>query len=282
MPGIVLECAQFGDFDSFDVIRSLTSMAGLTDAELPTPIATGLPTMYYVDTTVVEGETYYYKFRVWRDGVALVSDELRVVSVSDPFEGSVVCLMRFEGNLRDEKGNVWIPLKPDNTYLGVDSLIVEGVDQNGLYCSNTQFLDFGTTDFCFEFLFIRRSHQNWEQFYCSGSTSWGGLDSLISTNNKALYYAGGTVVTSSALALTTGVLEHYAVTRSSGLIRLFYNGVKVMEEADSSYRNYSHNGAVLFGTRIPGFNSPAARFKGVRITKGNARYTAAFTPPTQF
>ena len=48
MGGVVLECAQFGDFDSFDVIRSLTSMAGLTDAQLPTPIATGLLTIYYV------------------------------------------------------------------------------------------------------------------------------------------------------------------------------------------------------------------------------------------
>jgi len=57
MPGIVLECSQHGDFDSFDVIRSLTSMVGLADSALPSPIATGLLTMYYVDTTVFEDVT---------------------------------------------------------------------------------------------------------------------------------------------------------------------------------------------------------------------------------
>ncbi|MEX5287321.1 discoidin domain-containing protein [Acinetobacter towneri] len=81
MPGIVLECSQHGDFDSFDVIRSLTSMNGVSDSNLPLPIATGLLTMYYVDTTVVEGGTYYYKFRVWRDGAALVSDEVKVLAI---------------------------------------------------------------------------------------------------------------------------------------------------------------------------------------------------------
>jgi len=99
MPGIVLECAQFGDFDSFDVIRSLTSMAGLTDAELPTPIATGLLTMYYVDTTVVEDVTYYYKFRVWRDGVALVSDEIGITA--QLYDPNILINMPFSEDMLD-------------------------------------------------------------------------------------------------------------------------------------------------------------------------------------
>lgn len=80
---IVLECAQFGDFDSFDVIRSLTSMASTPDSALPAPIATGLKTMYYVDNTVVKGGTYYYKFRVWRGSESLVSDEVKVVALQN-------------------------------------------------------------------------------------------------------------------------------------------------------------------------------------------------------
>ncbi|WP_312069454.1 hypothetical protein, partial [Acinetobacter sp.] len=72
MAGIRLEWAQFGDFDSFDVIRSNTSMIGVADANLPSPIATNLKTMYYVDTTVAEDSTYYYKVRAWRDGVSMV------------------------------------------------------------------------------------------------------------------------------------------------------------------------------------------------------------------
>lgn len=82
MPGIRLEFAQFGDFDSFDIIRSNTSMSSIADVDLPSPIATDLTTMYYVDTTVVEGATYYYKIRVWRSGASIVSDETSVIASS--------------------------------------------------------------------------------------------------------------------------------------------------------------------------------------------------------
>lgn len=75
MAGIRLEWAQFGDFDSFDVLRS----DALMDINaLPSPIATNLPTMYYVDTTVIEGATYYYRVVAWRDGVSKVSGEVTV------------------------------------------------------------------------------------------------------------------------------------------------------------------------------------------------------------
>lgn len=77
MAGIRLEWAQFGDFDSFDVLRADEPMdVGV----LPSPIATGLSTMYYVDSNVIEGLTYYYKIRVNRDGIYFVSDELKAVA----------------------------------------------------------------------------------------------------------------------------------------------------------------------------------------------------------
>ena len=114
MGGVVLECAQFGDFDSFDVIRSVTSMVGLADNALPSPIATGLKTMYYVDNTVTQGGTYYYKFRVWRGGKSLVSDEVRVYTTIDVYASYVKALLRFDGDLEDETGLVWN--KPLVTY----------------------------------------------------------------------------------------------------------------------------------------------------------------------
>lgn len=79
--GIRLEFAQFGHFTSFDVIRSTASMASVADADLPTPIATGLKTMYYVDTSVAEGITYYYRVRVWRGSESFVSAE-RIIHAS--------------------------------------------------------------------------------------------------------------------------------------------------------------------------------------------------------
>lgn len=80
MASITLEFAQFSHFDSFEVIRSLTSMASTPDSALPAPIATGLKTMHYIDTTVTEGVTYFYRVRVLRGNDRFVSDELRVVA----------------------------------------------------------------------------------------------------------------------------------------------------------------------------------------------------------
>ena len=80
MAGIRLEWAQFGDFDSFDVIRSNVPM---DISALPSPIATNLSTMYYVDTTVVEGAIYYYRVVAWRDGVSKMSGEIKVGAKSN-------------------------------------------------------------------------------------------------------------------------------------------------------------------------------------------------------
>lgn len=82
MAGIRLEWAQFGKFDSFDVIRSSTSMVGVSDEDLPEPIATNLQRMYYVDTLVTEGATYFYKIRVWRDGQSIVSEEFEALALA--------------------------------------------------------------------------------------------------------------------------------------------------------------------------------------------------------
>lgn len=81
MPGVKLEWAQFGDFDSFDIIRSATSMLEVPDENLPEPIAVNIQKMYYFDNLVTEGSTYFYKIRVWRDGVARVSNEFEITAL---------------------------------------------------------------------------------------------------------------------------------------------------------------------------------------------------------
>ncbi|MHA3082118.1 LamG domain-containing protein [Acinetobacter sp. ANC 5383] len=76
MAGIRLEFAQFGDFDSFDIIRSTSSMASIADADLPNPVVTGLKTMYFFDDTAKSNTTYYYKIRVWRGLESITSSEI--------------------------------------------------------------------------------------------------------------------------------------------------------------------------------------------------------------
>lgn len=143
MAGIRLEFAQFGAFDSFEIIRSDSSMASVADEDLPSPIATGLTTMYYVDTTVVVGTTYYYKVRVNRDGVSIVSDEISVIAnLRLPWTPHALTLA------------LWLDAKDASTLtVDLDNTVSEWRDKSGNNrhaVQNTVSLrpSYSTSDFC--------------------------------------------------------------------------------------------------------------------------------------
>jgi concanavalin A-like lectin/glucanase superfamily protein len=78
--------------------------------------------------------------------------------------------------------------------------------------------------------------------------------------------------------VTTNVWRHIAWTRASGVNRLFVNGVKsstdITDAFDTTATRYYY-GASAFGVE-----EYAGYLAELRITKGVARYTANFTPPT--
>ncbi len=119
MAGIRLEWAQFGDFDSFDVIRSATSMAGIADIDLPSPMAIGLTTMYFVDTTVAVGAVYYYRVVAWRDGIKSVSEQIKAWAT----ESVVVIWSDFTTNLIDDTGKTWTAINGASVTDGALTLV---------------------------------------------------------------------------------------------------------------------------------------------------------------
>jgi hypothetical protein len=112
----------------------------------------------------------------------------------------------------------------------------------------------------------------------SGSTGCGIYTSADSGATSKLVYA-----TNSAIAATsTNTIKPYcwtfvAVTRSSGTVRGFLNGVLEFTVTDS--RTFSSSAPTYIGTDVSpqyfnGFINDA------RILKGTAQYTSAFTPNT--
>jgi hypothetical protein len=119
----------------------------------------------------------------------------------------------------------------------------------------------------------------------------------IGTGAYALYIAsGGSVVFQDADSgstiisfgtLSTSTWTHVAVTRSGSTVRGFINGSLI--SSASSTRNFTSNWLTLIGLygtnggEYPG-GTPFGPYTGyiddLRITKGVARYTANFTPPT--
>lgn len=102
---------------------------------------------------------------------------------------------------------------------------------------------------------------------------------LAIKNSQFLYFTNGSNrIVSSTISENTWY--HVAVVRSSGSTKLYVNGTNVgVTYTDAN--NYL-DGTPTIGNYLP---SPTYGFVGyiddVRITKGIARYTANFTPPTQ-
>ena len=88
------------------------------------------------------------------------------------------------------------------------------------------------------------------------------------------YFYDGTVYTSS-IATTLNAWNHIAVVRTSGVLKIFVNGVQGYSAAYT---------ASLDATGVLRIGGTAAYTTGyisnLRIVKGTAIYTAAFTPPT--
>lgn len=108
-----------------------------------------------------------------------------------------------------------------------------------------------------------------------------GFSFTQSTNGSG----GSTETISATSALTVGQWHHLAVTNQGGLYRLFLNGVKV---AERQFTTAPFQGDPTHPLRLGSLDyGPSYNYwlqgsvEEVRVSKGVARYTADFTPPTQ-
>jgi hypothetical protein len=82
-------------------------------------------------------------------------------------------------------------------------------------------------------------------------------------------------------ACSVGAWHHVAATRQSGLLRVFVDGALGATTANDAGHNLSEQSVALALFNYTGFVAFGNGYiDEVRITKGAARYTAGFTPPT--
>jgi hypothetical protein len=154
--------------------------------------------------------------------------------------------------------------------------------------SNTAFA-FGTGDFTVE---------GWVNF---ASLSPGGSGAIVpfcqsdaigsSTNDKWWFgytastlrfatHSSGGFSCSTPFNPSTSTWYYVTATRASGTVRLFVNGVSGTVTTSGTPSGYSLS---QNGLSVGGFSTPAylnGYIQDLRLTKGVARYTATFTPPT--
>jgi hypothetical protein len=173
---------------------------------------------------------------------------------------------------------------------GTGSLYFDGTGGTFLISPGSSNFNFGTGNFTMEGWFYQTavissypSILGNPQRY-SGDGAWAILTSHDTYGVKKLQVyvynydtAGPLLLGSTTLADNTWY--YFAFTRSGSTFRLFLNGVIEATQTFSGALNAADNSMVV------GYNSNLFPFQGyideVRVTKGIARYTANFTPPTQ-
>ena len=153
--------------------------------------------------------------------------------------------------------------------------------------STTNIFNFGTSDFTVEFWFYRTGLGSSNNFIVDGRPSGNNSNTFMlymptSTTAPRYHTASSDQITSS-INLGTNAWTHIAVVRNSGTTTLYMNGVSGGSFSDST--DYVDTGGTTLGfwagssTSYSEYTTPGF-FDDFRVTKGLARYTSGFTPPT--
>lgn len=139
----------------------------------------------------------------------------------------------------------------------------------------------GTGSFTWEFWWYPTALTGYRTPLTKGYAGAGDL--ALQTGNgdgKLNVVISGSVVVASTIAVTVNTWNHVAVVRDSTTLTIYINGTSGGTASNSS--NINSTSAVGVGDASGGSLYPSAGYmEDVRITKGVARYTANFDPPTK-
>lgn len=217
----------------------------------------------------------------------------------DPYWANVVSLLNFPGadgstSIIDAKGKTWTAYgnAQIDTSLGYNTGLFDGDGDSVRTPYVKDDFDWWTGDFTIEAWIYVVTLANW--YYVDGAFTGTNLigcaNATTSTNYwsfglspggivRFYYYSGAPNSVDSSAPITTGTLQHIAMSKDSSGIRLAVNGAVETAVAVSGTPLSSTSGVVLTLGQI--FNkSIAGHVRALRITKGVARYTSNFTPPS--
>jgi len=165
------------------------------------------------------------------------------------------------------------------------SVLFNGSNQY-LSLPNTSTMQMGTSDYTVEAWIYPTANGQANGSNIFGQSAYGVSSQFIlflNSANKIVNYieytSGGVTITSTA-SITLNTWTHIAVSRVSGVTKIFINGVLDTSVADAgSYKVVSHNFSI--GSQN-GFSSTffTGYISNVRVIKGTGLYTSNFTPPT--
>lgn len=181
----------------------------------------------------------------------------------------------------DVRVTPWSPFAPTSAYDPATNGGSGYFDGTGDYVTapDNAAVQFGSGDFTIEFWAYPNNNNSWWILGKGDAASASG--SAISFYNGGTwdFYYGSSALSVTRPTFTTGVWQHIAVVRNGATITIYKDGVSV------STGNIGTNSINTGGSNPVsiGFYASSA-FNGylsnLRIVKGTAVYTSAFTPPT--
>lgn len=165
------------------------------------------------------------------------------------------------------------------TKFGTGSMKFDGSGDSLLGVASPSFA-FGTGDYTVEYWVYPASFSNQPTMFDTrpASSSVNGYADFFSTTGLFKLYIGNTNIYTSSTTISTNTWTHIAVSRSGTSLRVFINGVQDGSTVTNSTNMTDTQCRV--GNNINGSASLNGYIDDLRVTKGVARYTANFTPPS--
>jgi hypothetical protein len=210
---------------------------------------------------------------------------------SDPFLDKVASLMHFEGAnngtvFTDFRGAQWVTngstvTSTSSPLRDTASLSISASD-GGLYESTTYVPEWDFPgDFTVE---MEVTTTDTGSKYLASKTNNGGSNGwslLCGYGGSGLvrFSDGATTVCTTAVAINDGNKHHVAVTRSGTTVKIWIDGIERASGTCSTSLASPSEFPCLARYYYGGTFALIGKIDEFRVTKGTARYTAAFTPP---
>lgn len=218
-------------------------------------------------------------------------------SGGDPYGSNVSLLLHCDGSngsnvfvdsssyAQTVLANGAVSISTTGAKFGSGCCVTTGVYADYLSVANGAQFDFGNGDFTVE---------GWLQLTSVGTNGaafigrWGGAPSnmadwliYLDTSNRLIIYLNGQpLATAGSPVPTDGNYHHIAMVRSGNTVTMYMDGVSVCSSNFTASVQYSPSKPV----RTHVWDDTNGRLNGkideIRITKGVARYTGNFTPPS--
>ena len=158
---------------------------------------------------------------------------------------------------------------------GGTSLYLDGTGDRLTIASPTPDFSFGTDDFTIETWVYKTVASTAAVLDARATADAIPWIAIINSSNFPYFYDGTQYVSTVPITLNSWV--HLAWVRTSGVLKIFVNGIQGYSAAYTV--NLNRTAGLIIGDTLSG-NAYAGYIDELRITKGIARYTSNFTPQT--